>query len=233
MPADTPSGSVERLPSSMTAKVPPWARLSSLSAAAAALPSWSMSSLSQTTLVPPLSLASATSSAPAAARRSGAKGCGVSAAAVERASDGASMRAAKLFAVLAVGTMTTARLLPSGLGDDAIDHAHALVPAGGGSPAIVDDYGDRAGAFEPARFARRVPGPARASATMSSAAASRRNSVTITARRPASFPGFRDRRGCASAGKVILCGLGGTAAEQPIDDGQRCQGREQPGVEER
>ena len=111
MLAATPSGSVAR-PSSMTAKVPPCASSRSLAATSAALPSWSMSSLSQTMLAP-LAPASAASSALTAASRSGANGCGLSAAAVERASAGASMRAVETLAVLAVGTMTTGRLLLS------------------------------------------------------------------------------------------------------------------------
>ena len=57
--------------------------------------------------------ASAFSSAPTAASRSGAKGCGCSAAAVERASPGASILAVSVLAARAVGTMTTARLWPS------------------------------------------------------------------------------------------------------------------------
>ena len=140
------------------------------------------------------------SSAPAAPRRSGANGCGMSAAAVERASAGASMRAAKLFAVLAVGTITTGRLLALGLGDDAIDHAHALVPAGGGRPAVVDDDGDGAGAFERG-FARRDSAPARPAQRSAARRRAGAAASATTARRPASSPGSRDRRGCASAGR--------------------------------
>ena len=165
-----------------------------------------MSSLSQTMLVPPLAPASAVSSAPAAARRSGAKGCGVSAAAVERASDGASMRAAKLFAVLAVGTITTARLLPSA---SAMMRSIMRMRSSQREAEAQPLSTTMATGPVPSRPASREGfRTGSASAKMSSAAASRRSSVNHHGEAAGVFPGFRGRRGCASGGNVTWCGLG-------------------------
>ena len=232
MPAATPSGSVDAAVLDDGEGAALGERCAACLLPSAALPSWSMSSLSQTMLVPPLAPASAMSSAPAAASRSGAKGCGVSAAAVERASAGASMRAVESScAVLAVGDDDDGPAFALGLGDDAIDHAHALVPAGGGSPAVVDDDGDRTGAVERG-FARRIQ--------------HRLGQRKMTARRPAGacsvshqgeaagvFSWFSSPTRMRVGGNVTWCGLRRNGAQQPIDDGQRCQRREQPGVEER
>ena len=90
-------------------------------------------------------------SAVAAARRVGANGCGCNAAAVERASAGASMRTACDFAGLAVASTTHGPVLRLGLGDEALDHARALRPARRGGPAVVDGDHDRPAPFSAPR----------------------------------------------------------------------------------
>ena len=71
-----------------------------------------MPSVSQTTLAPAV-LPSALAMALATARRSGANGCGCTAAAVERAAVGASTLRLMLLVALAVGTIITGRLWAS------------------------------------------------------------------------------------------------------------------------
>ena len=82
------------------------------SANSRALPSWSMPSASHTTMASEAPV-SADVIAGSAAMRSGANGCGCTAAAVERAAAGASTLRLSAFVGLAVGTISTGRLLPS------------------------------------------------------------------------------------------------------------------------
>ena len=114
----------------------------------------------------------------------------------------------------------------------AIDHAHALAPSGRRSPAVVDDDGDRTGAVRaPLRASGLSTGSA--SAKMTAAAASRRMSSSHHGEAAGVFSWFSRPTRMRVGGNVDLVRARRNRAQQPIDDRQRCQRREQPGIEER
>jgi hypothetical protein len=144
-PATAPSASWPGRVST-TESLPP-ARLESLSAKSRAAPSWSMPSASQTMEATPAPV-SAVAIACAVAVRSGEKGWGCTAAAVERAAAGASIFKVMALAALAVGRDEDGAALAFGFRDQPLDHECARAPLRGGGPAVVDDQDDGAGAGE-------------------------------------------------------------------------------------
>ena len=174
---------------------------------------------------------SAVSSALTAASRSGANGCGSSAAAVERASAGASMRAVTALAALAVGTTTTARLWLSASAIRRSIMRVALAPVRGGGPAVVDEDRDRALACR-ARLRARGSSTGSASARMMKVAASRRMSVSHQGDLAGVFSWFSRPDEDARRREGDLTRARRHRAQQPVDDRQRRKRAEQPGIEE-
>ena len=141
-----------------------------------AVPSWSMPSASQTTTGVGCAAERRGDGLRAPPRRSGAKGCGCTAAAVERAAAGASTLRLSAFAALAVGTISSGRLWPSA---SAIRRSIMKVRAphcAAAGPAVVDHQHHRP---EPdSAFSRLGLSTGSASARMTSAAAAMRISVS-------------------------------------------------------
>ena len=113
---------------------------------ARALPSWSMPSASQTTLASVAPRERRWRSPATAARRSGANGCGCTAAAVS--GRGRAPRPCRLTLLRGVGGRHDHHrpALAFGLGDQPLDHERARRPLRGRRPAVVDDQHHRPGA---------------------------------------------------------------------------------------
>ena len=82
----------------------------------------------------------------AAAMRSGANGCGCTAAAVERAVAGASTLRLRAFVAIGGRHDQHRPALALGLGDQPLDHEGARAPLRRADPAVVDHQHDRPGA---------------------------------------------------------------------------------------
>ena len=167
-----------------------------------------MPSASHTTLAP-AAPPSALAIACATAGRSGANGCGCTAAAVERAADGASTRRLTLLVALAVGTIITGRLCASA---SAISRSSMKVRcdqcAAAGQPLSTTST---TGPEPVSAVSRLGLSTGSASARMTSAAAAMRMRVSHQGVLAGVFSRFSMPTRMRVGGNAMRCGRGGMA----------------------